>query len=75
MNVMQQVQGSNQLPTQTIVNPNVSNMSVISLIFGKIIKLAPEKNNKVVEPIPKPDSDVVVEVEKEKEYVPPIPFP
>lgn len=35
----------------------------------------PEKNNKVVKLISKPDSDVVVEGEKEKEYIPLIPFP
>ncbi|XP_050919839.1 uncharacterized protein LOC127137418 [Lathyrus oleraceus] len=77
MNAMQQTQGSNQLPTQIIVNPKVPNVSEISSRSGKSFEPAPtpHKKNKVAEPIPKPDSDVVVEDEKEKEYAPPIPFP
>ncbi|XP_050897314.1 uncharacterized protein LOC127104155 [Lathyrus oleraceus] len=74
---MQQAQGSNQLPIQTVVNPKGPNVSAISLRSAKSFEPAPtpEKINKIVKPIPKPNSDVVVEAEKEKEYVPPIPFP
>lgn len=49
--------------------------------FRKIFEPSPspENNNKVVEsilkPIPEPNSDVVVEAKKEKEYVPQITFP
>ena len=56
-------------------------MSEIYLRSEKSFEPTPilEKNNKVVdsifEPIPKPDSSVVVEAKKEKKYVPLIPFP
>lgn len=42
------------------------------MISGKSFEPTP---NTIFEPIPKPDSDVVIEAEKEKEYVPPIHFP
>jgi hypothetical protein len=86
-----QAQGSNQLPAQTVVNPNGpnANVSAISLRSGKVTEPAPEKNKKIIEVTselspsePHPaefssPSSVVVETEKikEKEYVPPVPFP
>ncbi|XP_050914679.1 uncharacterized protein LOC127129566 [Lathyrus oleraceus] len=86
MNAMQQAQGSNQLPAQTIVNPKGPNakVSAISLRPGKVTKPSLEKNEKILEVTPEPSSvmietepSVVVETEKEKEkeYVPPVPFP
>ncbi|XP_050896300.1 uncharacterized protein LOC127103049 [Lathyrus oleraceus] len=86
VNDIQQAQGSNQLPAQTVVNPKGpnANVSEISLRFGKVIEPAPEKNKKILEVTPEPssvvietESSVVVETEKEKEkeYVRPIPFP
>lgn len=86
MNAMQ-AQGSNQLPAQTVVNPNGSaNVSAISLRSGKVTEPAPapEKNKKIIEVISEPSpsepsspSSVVAETEKnkEREYVPPVPFP
>ncbi|XP_050916114.1 uncharacterized protein LOC127131226 [Lathyrus oleraceus] len=86
MNVMQQAQGSNQLPSQTVVNskgPN-ANVSAISLRSRKVTEPAPEKNKKVLEVTLEPSSVVIetepsvvleTEKEKEKEYVPPVPFP
>ncbi|XP_050876802.1 uncharacterized protein LOC127080525 [Lathyrus oleraceus] len=49
-----QAQGSNQLPAQTVVNPNGpnANVSAISLRSGKVTEPAPEKNKKIIE-IPK----------------------
>ncbi|XP_050914839.1 uncharacterized protein LOC127129756 [Lathyrus oleraceus] len=49
-----QAQGSNQLPAQTVVNPNGpnANVSVISLRSGKVTESAPEKNKKIIE-VPK----------------------
>ncbi|XP_050876540.1 uncharacterized protein LOC127080255 [Lathyrus oleraceus] len=49
-----QAQGSNQLPAQTVVNPNGpnANVSAISLRSGKVIEPAPEKNKKIIE-VPK----------------------
>ena len=45
-----QAQGSNQLPAQTVVNPNGNaNVSAISLRSGKVTEPAPEKNKKVIE--------------------------
>ncbi|XP_058777207.1 uncharacterized protein LOC131651565, partial [Vicia villosa] len=85
-----QAQGSNQLPAQTVVNPNGNaNVSAISLRSGKVTEPAPEKNKKIIEvtselsssePPPaelsSPSSVVVgTEKNKEKEYVPPVPFP
>ncbi|CAJ2671830.1 unnamed protein product [Trifolium pratense] len=78
-----QAQGSNQLPAQTVVNPNVpnANVSTISLRSGKVIEPAPEKGKKIIEvtsePSPSELSPAVAETEKnkEKEYVPPVPFP
>ncbi|XP_050876824.1 uncharacterized protein LOC127080551 [Lathyrus oleraceus] len=86
MNVMQQDQGSNQLPAQTVVNPKGpnANVSVISLRSEKVTELALEKNKKILEVTPEPSSVVIetepyivveTEKEKEKEYVPPVPFP
>ncbi|XP_050901959.1 uncharacterized protein LOC127108516 [Lathyrus oleraceus] len=84
MNTMQQAQGSNQLPAQTVVNPKGpnTNVSAISLRFEKVKE--PEKNKKILEVTPEPSSVVIeteptvvveTEKEKEKEYVPPVPFP
>ncbi|XP_050889008.1 uncharacterized protein LOC127094191 [Lathyrus oleraceus] len=81
-----QAQGSNQLPFQTIVNPKGpnANVSAISLRSKKVTEPAPEKNKKILEVTPEPSSvvietepSIVVETkkEKEKEYVPPVPFP
>ncbi|XP_045822018.1 uncharacterized protein LOC123914902 [Trifolium pratense] len=78
-----QAQGSNQLPAQTVVNPNGpnANVSTISLRSGKVIEPAPEKGKKIIEVTselsPSELSPAVVETEKnkEKEYVPPVPFP
>ena len=86
MNAMQQAQGSNQFPTQTVVNPkgHNANVSAISLRSGKVIEPALEKNKKILEVTPEPSSVVIetepsvvveTEKEKEKEYVPPVPFP
>lgn len=75
---MQQAQGSNQPPSQTLVNAKGVNVNGIFLRSRKSFEPSlVQKNNKVVEPISKPGSDVIVETEKEqeKEYVPPIPFP
>ncbi|XP_050919116.1 uncharacterized protein LOC127136623 [Lathyrus oleraceus] len=86
MNAMQQAQGSNQIPSQTVVNPKGpnANVSAISLRSKTVTKPAPEKNKKILEVTSEPSS-VVIEVEpsvavetekeKEKEYVPPVPFP
>ena len=63
--------------------PN-ANVSAISLRSGKVIEPAPEKNKKILEVTPEPSSVVIetepsvvveTEKEKEKEYVPPVPFP
>jgi hypothetical protein len=86
-----QAQGSNQLPAQTVVNPNGpnANVSTISLRSGKVIEPAPEKGKKIIEVTSELSpselspakfhslSPTVVETEKnkEKEYVPPVPFP
>jgi Asp-tRNA(Asn)/Glu-tRNA(Gln) amidotransferase C subunit len=85
INVLQQAQGSNQLPAQTVVNPNVPNPNVnaITLRSGRVTQPAPEKNKKiqkkVLEVTPEYVEAPVVEpsvvVEAEKEYVPEIPFP
>jgi hypothetical protein len=86
MNVMQQAQGSNQLPAQTVVNPKGlnANVSAISLRSEKVTEPALGKNKKILEVTLEPSSIVietepfvVVETEKEKEkkYVPPVPFP
>ncbi|XP_050885320.1 uncharacterized protein LOC127089573 [Lathyrus oleraceus] len=80
MNAMQS-QGSNQLPAQVVVNPKGpnANVSAISLRSGKVTKPAPEKNKRILEVTSElsSPSSVVVETEKnkEKEYVPPVPFP
>ncbi|XP_050919365.1 uncharacterized protein LOC127136899 [Lathyrus oleraceus] len=80
MNAMQS-QGSNQLPAQAVVNPKGpnANVSAISLRSGKVTKPAPEKNKKNLEVTSKlsSPSSVVVETKKnkEKEYVPLVPFP
>ncbi|XP_050909288.1 uncharacterized protein LOC127123071 [Lathyrus oleraceus] len=83
MNITQS-QGSNQLPAQAVVNPKGpnANVSAISLRSGKVTEPAPEKNKKILEVTselssPSSPSSVVVETEKnkEKEYVPPVPFP
>ncbi|XP_050909494.1 uncharacterized protein LOC127123306 [Lathyrus oleraceus] len=80
MNAMQS-QGSNQLPAQAVVNPKGpnANVSAISLWSEKVTKPAPEKNKKILEVTSElsSPSSVVVETEKnkEKEYVPPVPFP
>lgn len=68
-------QGSNQLPAQTVVNPKGPNVTAISLRSKKSVEPTPKSTNKVVEPTPNPDQEVVVDIEKEKEYVPQIPFP
>ncbi|XP_050888339.1 uncharacterized protein LOC127093454 [Lathyrus oleraceus] len=86
MNAMQQAQGSNQLPAQTVVNPKGANanVSAISLRSWKVTEPTPEKNKKILEVTPEPSSIVIetepsvvveTEKEKEKEYVPPVPFP
>ncbi|XP_050876610.1 uncharacterized protein LOC127080322 [Lathyrus oleraceus] len=71
MNVMQQAQGSNELSAQTIMNPKDpnANVSEISLRFGKV---TPEPSSIVIET--EPSVVVETEKEKEKEYVPPVPF-
>jgi hypothetical protein len=46
MNVMQQAQGSNQLPAQTVVNPKCLNVSAISLRSRKVAEPVLEKNKK-----------------------------
>jgi hypothetical protein len=86
-----QAQGSNQLPAHTVDNPNGpnANVSAISLRSRKVTEPAPEKKKKIIEVTselspsePHPAefsslSSVMVETEKikEKEYVPPVPFP
>lgn len=79
-----QAQRSNQLPDKTIMNPKGPNVNAIflrSIKSAELVVLAPEISNKVVEPTieptPRPDYEVVVDTEKEKnkEYVPPLPFP
>ncbi|XP_050878581.1 uncharacterized protein LOC127082388 [Lathyrus oleraceus] len=86
MNAMQQLQGSNQLLSQTVVNPKDpnANVSAISLRSEKVTEPALEKNKKILEVTPEPSSVVIetepsvmveTEKEKEKEYVPPVPFP
>ncbi|CAJ2672556.1 unnamed protein product [Trifolium pratense] len=73
-----QAQGSGNLPAQTVPNPNV-NVSAITLRSGRVSELAPEKKKKKTvasSSAPEPPS-VTTETEPEKErvYVPPIPFP
>ncbi|XP_050876541.1 uncharacterized protein LOC127080256 [Lathyrus oleraceus] len=80
MNAMQS-QGSNQLPAQAVVNPKGpnANVSAISLSSEKVTEPAPKINKKILEVTSElsSPSSVVVETEKnkEKEYVPPVPFP
>ncbi|XP_050875455.1 uncharacterized protein LOC127079088 [Lathyrus oleraceus] len=80
INAMQS-QGSNQLPAQAVVNPKGpnANVSAISWRSGKVTQPSPEKNKKILEVTSElsSPSSVVVETEKnkEKEYVPPVPFP
>ncbi|KAI5426478.1 hypothetical protein KIW84_032058 [Lathyrus oleraceus] len=66
MNVMEQTQGSNELPAQTVVNPKGPNVSAISLRSKKVTEPAPEKNKKIVSVSPenKLEPFIVVEVEK-----------
>ncbi|XP_050895936.1 uncharacterized protein LOC127102633 [Lathyrus oleraceus] len=61
-----------------------ANVSAISLRSGKVTESSPEKNKKFLEVTPEPSSVVIetepsvvveTEKEKEKEYVPPVPFP
>ncbi|XP_045813162.1 uncharacterized protein LOC123907099 [Trifolium pratense] len=76
-----QAQGSNQLPAQTVVNPNGNaNVSAISLRSGRVSEPAPEKKKKkpvaassTHEPVVEPS--VTTETVTERVYVPPIPFP
>ena len=77
MNAMQ-AQGSNQLLSQTIVNPKMPNVSEISLRSIKSVEPVeptPEKSNKLVELTPNPDSKVIVdtknmdEEDKDKEIL------
>ena len=79
-----QAQGSNQLPAQTVVNPNGpnANVSAISLRSGKVTGSAPEVTSEPSLSFPPspssvPSSVVMNETEKnkEREYVPPVPFP
>ena len=78
MNAMQS-QGSNQLPAQTVANPNGgpnANVSAISLRSGKVAGTAPEKNIEVtsepstsspsesVSSEPSPPSPIAVETER-----------
>lgn len=59
-----QAQGSNQLPTQTIVNPKGPNVTAISLRSGNNVESlepSPDKSKKVVEPMS--GSEIVVEKE------------
>lgn len=48
MNAMQQSQGSNQLPSQTVVNLKDPNVSVISLRSRKVTEPALEKKKKKI---------------------------
>ncbi|XP_045810836.1 uncharacterized protein LOC123905265 [Trifolium pratense] len=71
-----QAQGSGNLPAQTVPNVNVS---AITLRSGRVSEPAPEKKKKKTvasSSAPEPPS-VTIETEPEKErvYVPPIPFP
>ncbi|GAU48758.1 hypothetical protein TSUD_281090 [Trifolium subterraneum] len=74
-----QVQGSGNLPTQTVPNPNVnSNVSAITLRSGRVSEPAPEKKKKKIiasSSTPDIEPSATTEAEKEKVYVPPIPFP
>ncbi|GAU43527.1 hypothetical protein TSUD_98470 [Trifolium subterraneum] len=74
-----QVQGSGNLPAQTVPNPNVnSNVSAITLRSGRVSEPAPEKKKKKIiasSSTPDIEPSAPTEAEKEKVYVPPIPFP
>lgn len=56
--------------------PNVSTISLRFRMTVESIKPTPKISNKVVKPTPNLDYKVVIDIdkEKEKEYVPPIPF-
>ncbi|GAU10586.1 hypothetical protein TSUD_419610, partial [Trifolium subterraneum] len=73
-----QVQGSGNLPAQTVPNPNVnSNVSAITLRSGRVSEPAPEKKKKKIiasSSTPDIEPSITIEAEKEKVYVPPIPF-
>ncbi|GAU10815.1 hypothetical protein TSUD_425300, partial [Trifolium subterraneum] len=78
-----QVQRSGNLPAQTVPNPNVnSNVSAITLRSGRVSEPAPEKKKKKIiasseaeKECPDIEPSAPTEAEKEKVYVPPIPFP
>ncbi|GAU43740.1 hypothetical protein TSUD_365890 [Trifolium subterraneum] len=74
-----QVQGSGNLPAQTVPNPNVnSNVSAITLRSGRVLEpTAEKKKKKIIASSSTPDIEpsATTEAEKEKVYVPPIPFP
>ncbi|GAU10438.1 hypothetical protein TSUD_423470, partial [Trifolium subterraneum] len=72
-----QVQGSGNLPAQTVPNPNVnSNVSAITLRSGRVSEPALEKKKKKIigsSSTPDIEPSAPTEAEKEKVYVPLIP--